>query len=57
MSIFSNHEQNDNPPLDIHPAAERLLRNLICYAARDQNKPAEKLPADSDIKLKAIGYE
>ena len=43
--------------LDTHPAAERLLRNLLQYASRDQKKPIEKLPADFDIKLKAIGYK
>ena len=43
--------------LDKHPAAERLLRNLIRYAAQDQNKPVEKLPADFNTKLKAIGYK
>ena len=43
--------------LDKHPAAERLLRNLICYAARDLKKPVEKLPAGFDTKLKAIGYK
>ena len=40
-----------------HPAAERLLRNLLRYAARDQEKPVEKLPADFDTKLKAIRYK
>ena len=43
--------------LDTHPAAERLLRNLIRYAARDQKKSLEKLPADFDTKLRAIGYK
>jgi len=43
--------------LGTHPAAERLLRNLLRYAARDQKKSIEKLPADFDTKLKAIGYK
>lgn len=43
--------------LDSHPAAERLLRNLLRYAAADQKKPVEKLPADFATKLKAIGYK
>jgi len=43
--------------LDTHPAAERLLRNLLRYAAQDQNKPLEKLPVGFDAKLKAIGYK
>jgi hypothetical protein len=43
--------------LDIHPAAERLLRNLLNYASGDQNKPIEKLPDNFDTILKAIGYK
>ncbi|MBK7710868.1 MAG: glycoside hydrolase family 2 [Bacteroidales bacterium] len=43
--------------LDIHPAAERLLRNLINYAARDMKKTAEKLPPDFDLIMKKIGYK
>ncbi|MFH0760306.1 MAG: glycoside hydrolase family 2 TIM barrel-domain containing protein [Bacteroidota bacterium] len=43
--------------LDIHPAAERLLINLLNYAARDQKKPLEKLPVDFDAKLQAIKYQ
>jgi hypothetical protein len=43
--------------LGTHPAAERLLRNLLRYAARDIEKPLEKLPADFDTNLKAIGYK
>ena len=43
--------------LDTHPAAERLLRNLLNYASLDQGKPIEKLPVDFDTKLKAIGYK
>jgi hypothetical protein len=43
--------------LGTHPAAERLLRNLLRYAAQDQKKSVEKLPADFDTKLKAIGYK
>jgi len=43
--------------LDTHPAAERLLRNLLRYAAQDQRESIEKLPADFDTKLKAIGYK
>ncbi|MBK8881569.1 MAG: hypothetical protein IPN67_04065 [Bacteroidales bacterium] len=43
--------------LDTHPAAERLLRNLINYAARDMKKTAEKLPPDFDLIMKKIGYK
>jgi hypothetical protein len=37
--------------------AERLLRNLINYAAPDLAKPPVALPADFDQQLKAIVYE
>lgn len=43
--------------LGVHPAAERLLRNLLLYAARDQNKSLDRLPADFDTTLKLIGYK
>lgn len=40
-----------------HPATERLLRNLLRYAARDQKKAVEKLPDDFENRLKEIGYK
>ena len=40
-----------------HPAAERLLRNMLRYAARDAGKPLADLPADFDATLKALGYQ
>ncbi len=40
-----------------HPAAERLLRNVLRYAARDADEPVADLPADFDAQLKALGYE
>jgi hypothetical protein len=40
-----------------HPAAERLLRNLLRYAARDIAKPAADLPADFEAQLDAMGYK
>jgi len=43
--------------LGTDPAAERLLRNLLNYAAKDAGKPSAPLPADFDQQLKAIGYE
>jgi hypothetical protein len=43
--------------LDRHPAAERLLRNMLRYAARDSSQPLAELPADFDAQLKALGYE
>ncbi|MBU3665442.1 MAG: hypothetical protein FGM15_06140 [Chthoniobacterales bacterium] len=39
------------------PAAERLLRNMLTYAARGTDQPAAELPADFQQQLKAIGYE
>ena len=43
--------------LGTDPAAERLLRNLIIYAARDLGKPLADIPADFPQQLKEIGYE
>ena len=42
--------------LGIHPAGERLLRNLIRYGARDLTQPLAALPGDFEAQLKAIGY-
>ncbi|MCX6219651.1 MAG: hypothetical protein NTZ69_01530 [Bacteroidia bacterium] len=42
--------------LGTHPAAERLLRNLLHFASLDQKRSIEKLPADFETTLKAIGY-
>jgi len=39
-----------------HPAAERVLRNMLRWAARDAGKPAAEPPADLDRLLKAFGY-
>jgi hypothetical protein len=38
------------------PAADRLLVNLLRYAARDSRAPASDLPEDFEDRLKAIGY-
>ena len=38
------------------PVAERLLRNMLRYAARNMAKPLADLPADFDEQLKAMGY-
>ena len=43
--------------LGTDPAAERLLRNLLNYAAPDAAKPPAELPADFQQQLKAMGYE
>ena len=38
------------------PLAERLLRNLLRYAAGDVTQPVAKLPAGFDEALKEMGY-
>ena len=42
--------------LDLHPAADRLLLNLINYAAGSIDKPITPLPDDFDGQLRKIGY-
>lgn len=42
--------------LGVDPVAERLLRNMLRYAARDVSKPLVELPANFDQQLKAMGY-
>jgi hypothetical protein len=43
--------------LGSNPVAERLLRNMLNYAARDMGQPLAELPADFPSQLKAIKYE
>ena len=43
--------------LGASPVAERLLRNMLNYAARDRGRSLAALPADFDQQLKAIKYE
>ena len=43
--------------LGTDPAADRLLRNLLNYAARGCDQPLADIPADFDQQLKTIGYE
>ena len=38
------------------PVAERFLRNMLRYAARDLGKAVEELPADFDKRLDELGY-
>jgi hypothetical protein len=38
------------------PVAERLLRNLLCFAGRDLAKPLADLPPDFDKTLENLGY-
>ena len=42
--------------LGTDPVAERLLRNMLNYAARHVDLPPAPLPADYDAHLRAIGY-
>jgi hypothetical protein len=43
--------------LGVHPVADRLLLNLIQYAAQDLQRALAGLPADFEELLKAIGYK
>ena len=43
--------------LNTHPAAGRLLLNLLRYAAKDVNKPLAPLPPDFDRQLDVLGYK
>jgi hypothetical protein len=43
--------------LGSHPAAERLLRNLLRYAARELDRPVAAQPADFEAQLKSFGYK
>ena len=36
--------------------AERLLRNMLRYAARDLAQPPAALPANFEDELKTLGY-
>jgi len=38
------------------PVAERLLRNMLRYAAADQGKPLADLPGDFNRQLKEMGF-
>ena len=42
--------------IDQHPAADRLLLNMINHAATFAKGPAAPLPEDFEATLKRIGY-
>lgn len=42
--------------LDLHPAADRLLLNLISHAQKTVGGSLADLPADFEERLRAIGY-
>jgi hypothetical protein len=39
-----------------HPAAERILRNMLRYAAQQTNRPPAELPAEFFEQLQSMGY-
>lgn len=43
--------------LGTHPAAERLLRNMLRYAAQDVEKPVVEVPTEFDGQLRAMGLD
>lgn len=53
--ILSNLLIREN--LGTQPVAERILRNLIRYAARESLKPPTALPADFETQLQKLGYK
>ncbi len=54
---FTLNTLNLLPNLDKHPAAERLLRNMLNDAAQYIDKPLADLPADFDKQLESMGYK
>jgi hypothetical protein len=42
--------------VDRHPAADRLLLNLIAYAAQTSRTASTPLPTDFEVTLKELGY-
>jgi hypothetical protein len=43
--------------LNTHPAADRMLLNLVRYAGEEIGRPLASLPDDFPQQLKAIGYD
>ena len=39
-----------------HPVADRLLGNLLNFAARDAEQPLAELPTDFEAQLPALGW-
>ena len=42
--------------VDKHPAADRLLLNLMAYAAESTKGPPARLPDDFETFIKELGY-
>ena len=43
--------------LNTHPAADRLLLNIVRYAQRDSHKPLAEAPSDFESRLDVLGYK
>ncbi len=43
--------------VDRHPAADRLLLNMVAYGAALTQEAVAPLPGDVDALLRAIGYQ
>ncbi len=54
--VFIVNTLNIVPNLNVDPAADRLLINILNYAGKNIGQPVEKLPADFTTTLKKIGY-
>ena len=52
--ILNSLQIRDN--LGRHPAADRLLLNMLRFAAGKTHQPLAQLPADFDIQLKRLKY-
>jgi len=55
--MFIVNTRNVLGNLDRHPAADRLMLNLVRYAAGSAGEPLAALPGDFDEQIKAIGYK
>jgi len=54
---FGLNTLNIRDRLSDHPAAGRLLLNLLRFASRDIEKPLAPLSSDFDRQLEALGYK
>lgn len=53
---FIANALNIRPNLGVDPVAERLLRNMLNYAAQDSGKALTDLPANFVEQIKVMGY-
>ena len=54
--IFTAQCRDSLGTMPFRNAADRLLRNMLRWAAADTAKPAAPLPTDFDQQLRAICY-